>query len=230
MSHPDAVVLIDADVRDVRELFHRLLSLMTIKRTSTFEYMITTKYEYAVILSDPITYVTPWFGVLEGVVLVGETESPVKNVRVCAGFFNQQSQNGWVPMRDDISYASGEYVVKVGNSDQEESVFIDFDGSESGIFDPGPWIRIQYRNDKYTSSNAWSNTGMSNSNNPAYSDDFSLKQSQSFINGVLDAASDVRQRFVSRGRRSTGWTIVLTACVLKASTGRLLQAFWREEL
>ena len=112
MSHPDAVVLIDADVQGCARTFSSITFFddEAIKEPGyVWEYMITTKYEYAVKLSDPIRVIaTPWFGVLEGVVLVGETESPVKNVRVCAGFFNQQSQNGWVPMRDDISYASGE--------------------------------------------------------------------------------------------------------------------------
>ena len=61
---------------------------------------------------------------------------------------------------------------------------------------------------------------MSNSNNPAYSDDFSLKQSQSFINGVLDAASDVRQRFVSRGKSSNGWTHSSNSMCAKGFNGK----------
>ncbi|CAL6383485.1 unnamed protein product [Bathycoccus prasinos] len=52
-----------------------------------FEYAIRTKFEDAsvdAVISDPVRFKTPWLGNIDGVVEVGSTGEPVKNVRVCA--------------------------------------------------------------------------------------------------------------------------------------------------
>ena len=67
----------------------------------------------------------------------------------------------------DMTKTSGYYRIKPdGYSGEAEMVFIDYDGTVSGISDPGPWIRIKYARDKYSESDPW--TGQAGKNEPAY--------------------------------------------------------------
>lgn len=87
-----------------------------------------------------------------------------------------------------------------------EQVYIDFDGSVSGINAPGPWMRIRYSQDYYSRAAPWSGTGNSSTNPGAYSGDFAFEQPYGFIEKFLNYAIEIRQRFESWGFGSVGWT------------------------
>ena len=153
----DAVVLIDTDIQGCARTFSSITFFddEAIKEPGyEWEYTITTKYgTEEVILSDPITYVTPWFSVLEGVVLVGKTELPVKNVRVCADIFSQDHSSA---MLENIANASGEddinlaRYVQVSHSNEADvtkrsSAFkvADTDTSTFTTLDVDEWVTVQ---------------------------------------------------------------------------------------
>lgn len=102
---------------------------------------------------------------------------------------------------------NGLYWIKpFGYAGSAEQVYVDFDGSESGITDPGPWIRIRYAQDYYTRAAPWTGTGISSTSPGAYSGDFSFEQPLTFIEKLLEKSTEVRQRFESWGNGSVGWT------------------------
>jgi hypothetical protein len=107
----------------------------------------------------------------------------------------------------DPSAANGFYWISpASHSGAAEYVYVDFDGSVSGITDSGPWIRIRYAQDYYSSASPWTNTGNSSTAPGAFSGDFSFEQNRTWINSMLNNAVDVRQRFESWGNGSVGWT------------------------
>ena len=93
-----------------------------------------------------------------------------------------------------------------GYSGDPERVYIDFDGSESGITDAGPWVRVRYAQDYYSQASAWKGTGNSSTTPGAYSGDFDFEQNYSWIEALLNNSTETRQRFESWGYGSVGWT------------------------
>ena len=85
-----SIVLIDSDLSGCAQEF----SSMTFSDTeaaktpgSVWDYAIRTKYATSSLLnidSDAYTYTVPWFGVVEGVCVAGDTDVAVSNARVCA--------------------------------------------------------------------------------------------------------------------------------------------------
>ena len=86
-------------------------------------------------------------------------------------------------------------------------MYVDFNGATSDIRDTRPWFRIQYKEDKYAVDSPWTKTGTSKTDKDmAYSGDFKFVQDEVWIDGLLESAIDVRQRFGSLGFDSVGWT------------------------
>lgn len=89
-------------------------------------------------------------------------------------------------------------------------VYVDFNGSQSGITDvTGPWVRVRYAQDYYTRSSPWTNTGRSDPSSEAgtaYSGSFDYEQPYAWIDALIGNATEVRQRFESWGYGSVGWT------------------------
>jgi len=86
--------------------------------------------------------------------------------------------------------------------------YVDFDGSVSGIEDEGPWIQVKYAKNKFSRSHPWSALGKgdpSRKDGMAYTGNFEFAQDEIWIDKLLDQAVDVRQRFVTWGKRSVGW-------------------------
>ena len=86
--------------------------------------------------------------------------------------------------------------------------YVDYDGSASGIEDEGPWIQVKYAKNKFSRARPWSALGKgdpSREDGTAYSGNFEFAQDENWIDKLLDQAVDVRQRFVSWGKRSVGW-------------------------
>ena len=85
--------------------------------------------------------------------------------------------------------------------------YVDYDGSASGIEDAGPWIQVKYAKNKFSRARPWSALGKgdpSREDGTAYSGNFEFAQDENWIDKLLDQAVDVRQRFVSWGKRSVG--------------------------
>ncbi len=83
--------------------------------------------------------------------------------------------------------------------------FIDFDGTASGITDPGPWVRIAYAQDYYSQASPWMNTGVSTSPG-ASSLLFGTQHTAAEVNAILSTCTESRQSFTSAGYKSVGWT------------------------
>ena len=95
-----------------------------------------------------------------------------------------------------------------GYSGAAQIAYVDYDGSVSGIKDEGPWIQVRYAKNKYSRAHPWSALGKGDpfrESGTAYSGNFDYAQNENWIDALLNQAVDVRQRFVSWGKRSVGW-------------------------
>lgn len=109
------------------------------------------------------------------------------------------------------SATNGLYWIKPsGYGGAAVEAYVDFDGTTSGISDPGPWVRVRYASDYYSRANAWKGqTGLTNpgaESTTAYSGDFDFEQPYQWIDSLLDNADEIRQMFESWGYGSVGWT------------------------
>ena len=114
-------------------------------------------------------------------------------------------------LASDPSAANGLYWLKPSTyTGVPVEVYIDFDGSVSGINDSGPWIRLRYSQDYYSRGDAWrGKSGLSdpaNESTTAFSGEFTWEQPEGFIDSLLDGSTEVRCRFESWGYGSVGWT------------------------
>lgn len=106
------------------------------------------------------------------------------------------------------NYNSGYYHIKpTGYSGDPIYVYCDLDGS--GDVGAG-WMRVQYRQDYYSRSSAWGGTANSSTTNPPSSQEFFFDLSDTEVLALTEAASDVRQLFVTYGYGSVGWTYANT--------------------
>jgi hypothetical protein len=102
---------------------------------------------------------------------------------------------------------NGYYWLKPSGYDgSAESVYVDFDGSVSGISDSGPWVRVRYAQDFYSRSSPWSGTGNSLTTPGPFSGEFEWEYNYNYLEKLILASTDVRQRFESWGYGSVGWT------------------------
>lgn len=142
--------------------------------------------------------------------------------------FNNNSQSmeifdgtDWVPVSftaDGSTIAkaapSGEYLYNLGirqngtywikplnYSGDPFEVYVDFDGTVSGITGGGGWMRIAYSQDYYSQASPWEAVG-----NQMNSVVFGLEHTDAQVNALLDAASESRCKFESWGKGSVGWT------------------------
>ena len=109
------------------------------------------------------------------------------------------------------SPVSGLYwVLPTGYSGAAEEVYIDVDGTESGINAGGVWVRVRYAQSYFSRSSTWNGTGRSgpsSESSTAYSGDFAYEQNTDWVRGLMDAGfEEVRQTFESWGYGSVGWT------------------------
>jgi hypothetical protein len=84
-------------------------------------------------------------------------------------------------------------------------VFVDFDGTVSGISGGGGWMRIAYAQDYYSQASPWTNTGIGDAPG-ASSVVFGLEFTDAQVSALLSATSESRQAFTSYGNGSVGWT------------------------
>lgn len=97
---------------------------------------------------------------------------------------------------------NGFYWIKPdGYSGNAFQVYVDFDGSVSGITGGGGWMRIAYSQDYFSQASPWTAQGSG-----AVSPTFGLEHSDAEANALLGASSEARQRFVSYGSGSVGFT------------------------
>lgn len=99
--------------------------------------------------------------------------------------------------------SNGLYWMKpAGYTGSAQQVYVDFDGSESGIGFPGPWVRIRYAQDYFSRTSPWQGQGSGATTS------FDFEQPDAFIQALIDTAEeiDIRQRFESWGNGSVGWT------------------------
>lgn len=107
----------------------------------------------------------------------------------------------------DPTASNGYYWINpLGYTGTPEYVYVDFDGSVSGITDAGPWVRIRYAQDYYSQAAPWSSSGISSTTPGAYSGDFAFEQNYNWIDALLARSTETRQRFESWGYGSVGWT------------------------
>ena len=109
---------------------------------------------------------------------------------------NMPKANGWYELQPEGYWGAAQIA------------YVDFDGSVSGIEDEGPWIQVKYAKNKFSRSHPWSALGKgdpSRKDGMAYTGNFEFAQDEIWIDKLLDQAVDVRQRFVTWGKRSVGW-------------------------
>lgn len=107
----------------------------------------------------------------------------------------------------DPTAPNGFYWIKpITYNGNPEYVYVDFDGSVSGITDSGPWVRVRYAQDYFTRAAPWASTGISSTTPGAYSGDFNFEQTIPWITALLAQSTETRQRFESWGFGSVGWT------------------------
>jgi hypothetical protein len=101
---------------------------------------------------------------------------------------------------------NGFYWIKpTGYSGSAFQVYIDFDGTVSGIAGGGGWMRISYAQDYYSQSSPWTNTGIGSAPG-ASSVVFGLEFSDAQVSALMSVSSESRQAFTSYGNGSVGWT------------------------
>lgn len=104
---------------------------------------------------------------------------------------------------------NGNYYIKPPTATTAQQVFVDFDGTSSGISGGGAWIRIEYSADLYTQSSPWTGTGNSSTTSPASVAAPSLNVPNAWLTALYADSTntvEVRGVFTSYGKGSVGWT------------------------
>lgn len=128
------------------------------------------------------------------------------------GLSQSAPATGAIQIQDSGITTNGYYWIQPsGYSGTPEQVYVDFDGSESGITDVGgPWLRLRYGASAYSRSSPWGGqsglTDPANQSTTAYSGNFTFEQNASWMSALLGNATEVRQTFESWGYGSVGWT------------------------
>ena len=123
----ESIVLIDSDISGCASSFNSMTfaDYEAAKIPGdVWEYAIRTKYPTDSVLnidSDAFTFTVPWYGVVEGEILAGESDVAVPNVRVCSRLKSSTTSSdtsvGTVSDAESPSLASYTYVVH-SNSDR----------------------------------------------------------------------------------------------------------------
>jgi hypothetical protein len=101
---------------------------------------------------------------------------------------------------------NGFYWIKpTGYSGSAFQVYIDFDGTVSGISGGGGWMRIAYSQDYYSQASPWTLTGIGSAPG-ANSVVFGLEFSDAQVSALMSVSAEARQSFTSYGQGSVGWT------------------------